>query len=97
MDYKWLTDLAKPFLELGTKLVLNNQEKKKLQGQANDARAIAELQRETAVAEERKIQALLNSKNQIPEEKKSNTGLYIGLGVGAVVLIGVTIFAFTRK
>jgi hypothetical protein len=31
------------------------------------------------------------------ETKSGNTALYIGLGVGAVVILGVVIFAVTRK
>lgn len=96
-SYSWLKDLAKPFLELGTKLVLDNQEKQKAKGVANDAKALAQLEYDKALAEERRTQALLGSKDKMPEEKKSNTGLYIGIGVGAVVLIGGIIFAVTRK
>jgi hypothetical protein len=32
-----------------------------------------------------------------PEAKKDNTALYIGLGVGGVAVLGVIIFAVTRK
>lgn len=78
-------------------LVISHQEKQKAKGVANDQKALAELQYNTALAEERRIQALLDSKSKTPEEKKNNTGLYIGLGVGAVVLIGGIIFAVTRK
>lgn len=97
----YLGDLGKQLLPsllaFGTGMITNIQLVKKAKGEANDAKALAELQYNTALAEERRVQALLGSKKDIPEEKKSNTGLYIGLGVGAVVLIGGIIFAVTRK
>lgn len=88
-----IPDVAKVF----GGIVIGHQEKQKAKGVANDAKALAQLEYDKALAEERRTQALLGSKKDIPEEKKSNTGLYIGLGVGAVVLIGGIIFAVTRK
>jgi len=76
--------------------VVSNQERQKAKGEANDAKAVADLQYQTALAQERAL-ALQNQVKTNQPAPKSNTALYIGLGVGAVVLIGVVIFAFRRK
>lgn len=89
-------DLIPAFVGLGGKLVADNQLKQQAKGQANDAKAIADLQYKTALANQQAIE-LQNRGGTTAEKPKSNTALYIGLGVGGVVLIGVVIFAVTRK
>lgn len=74
-----------------------------------DQRAIAEANAQAAIAnaqsqtesirgqlalEELRLNSL---KAQVPPPAKNNTLLYVGLGVGAVVLIGGLIFAITKK
>lgn len=81
---------------VGTGLIVNNQNVQQAKGQANDAKALAELQYQTALANQKAIQ-LQNQGSVASEKPKSNTALYIGLGIGGVALIGVVIFAVTRK
>lgn len=75
----------------------SNQAKQNLKGQAN----IVAQQGQSALAieQERTRQALIGleaSKNQ-GAGAGGNTALYIGLGVVGVVVLGVVIFAVTRK
>jgi ribosomal protein S11 len=65
--------------------------------QANDAKAVAELQYQTALATERAKALESQGGGKTTEKPKSNTALYIGLGVGGLVLIGAVVFAVTRK
>jgi hypothetical protein len=39
----------------------------------------------------------MQQSSQPPTKEKSNLPLYIGLGVGGVVVLGVVIFAVTRN
>jgi len=100
MDYTFLKDLGKAVLPtlvgFGTGLIANNQVKQQAKGDAQKAKEIADLQYQTALANQRAIE-LQNKGGGTAEKPKSNTALYIGLGVGGVVLIGVVIFAVTRK
>ena len=72
-------------------------------GRANDTKE--ELQLKLKIAQENtKAQqfqnnlALAQLKNlENPTSQNSNTALYIGLGVGGVVLIGLIVFAVSRK
>jgi hypothetical protein len=100
MAYEFIKDLSKAILPsllgLGTGLIANNQVKQQAKGQAKEANDLAEKQYQIALANQRTAE--LQSKGGGTAEKpKSNTALYIGLGVGGVVLIGVVIFAVTRK
>jgi hypothetical protein len=98
----WSSDafgsILKSVIGLGTGLILNNQNVKLAEGQANDAKALTELQYQTALTNAQAV-ALANQANANKNEPppKSNTALYIGLGVGGVALIGIVIFAVTRK
>ena len=84
-------------LGLGTGLIVNNQVKQNAKGQANDAKKLAELQ--LKAQQEAKETALLQLKAQQSgnQNKESNTGLYIGLGVGGVLILGLVVFLVVKK
>lgn len=89
--------LASGVLTLGTTLIINNQNVKNAQGQANSTQQA--LDKELAIAQQNtlNIKLMQQAGKAPPEEEKSNLPLYIGLGVGGVVILGVVIFAVTRK
>lgn len=74
--------------------ISSNQQKQLLKGQAN----ISALQGENALAVERERtkQAELMLQAQQPKQG-GNTTLYIALGVGGVLVLGLVIFAVTRN
>jgi hypothetical protein len=81
---------------VGVGAYANNQLKQQAKGDAQRANDLAEKQYQTALANQRAAE-LQNRGGGTVEKPKSNTALYVGLGVGGVVLIGVVIFAVTRK
>lgn len=101
MAYDWLKDIGKSLagslVALAPQLIMNNQNVKNAQGQANDASRLAEIQYQTALANAQAMALASQAGGKTPEAPKSNLPLYIGLGVGGVVLLGVIIFAVTRK
>ena len=88
-----LGSILPSLIGLGTGLIANHQNVQKAKGIANDAKGLAEL--EFKLAEENR--KALEIANELKVNSKSNLPLYIGLGVGGVVIIGVVIFAVTRK
>lgn len=81
-------------LDLGGGLIMSNQQKQALNQQAQieadkakNQLAIAQLQLESA-----RIQA-----QGAGAGASGNTMLYVGLGIGAVVILGAVIFAVTKK
>ncbi len=81
-------------LTLGTGLVASNQQKQLLNQQAQieaekakNQLALAQLQLEASRAQASGAGA----------KSSGNTMLYVGLGIGAVVILGVVVFAVTRK
>jgi hypothetical protein len=90
--------LAGGVLTLGTSLIINNQNVQNAKGQANATQQA--LDKEYAIAQQNAINIKLMQqagKDSPEKEEKSNLPLYIGLGVGGVVIFGVVIFAVTRK
>lgn len=81
-------------LNLGTGLIASNQQKQLLNQQAQieadkakNQLAIAQLQLEATRAQAQSVGA----------KSSGNTMLYVGLGIGAVVILGVVIFAVTKS
>jgi uncharacterized protein YllA (UPF0747 family) len=82
---------------VGGGLIMNNQAVKNAQGQANAQQDALNKQYAIALQNEKNIKAMQQAGNATPDKEKSNTALYIGLGVGGVVILGVVIFAVTRR
>lgn len=81
-------------LGLSTSLVTTNQQKQLLNQQAQieadkakNQLAIAQLQLEASRSQAQNVGA----------KSGGNTMLYVGLGIGAVVILGVVIFSVTRS
>jgi hypothetical protein len=82
-------------LSFGVSAFSSNQERQNLKAQAN----IVAKQGQSAldVEKERTKQAQLALEASKAGGKSGSTALYIGLGIGAVVILGIVIFAITRK
>jgi hypothetical protein len=100
MAFDWgglLKEIAPSVIGLGTGLIMNNQAVKKAQGEANFISAESDKAYATAMQQAENLKLLKEAGKAPPKEEKSKLPLYIGLGVGGVVVIGVVIFAVTRK
>jgi hypothetical protein len=82
---------------IGSNLLQSKQQQDLIRQQAN-AQAQG-LDRQLAIEQERTKQAQLGMQNLTSglSGAGGNTMLYVGLGIGAVVILGVVIFAVTRK
>lgn len=80
--------------ELGTGLILSNQQKQLMQGQAREQANLVDKQIELEKLKLASSQANLDNQKA---GASGNTMLYVGLGIGAVVILGVVIFAVTKK
>lgn len=89
--------IAPALVTFGTGLVLNNQAKKKAQGEANFIREESDKAYAIAMQQAQNLKDLKQVGKAPPEKEKSKLPLYIGLGVGGVVVLGVIIFAVTRN
>ena len=87
--------VAPSLIGLGTGLIMNNQNVKNAKGEANSQKELLQLQLQNTKEQQ---QLLLQSQmGQTQPQTKSNLPLYIGLGVGGVLVLGVVIFVVTRK
>jgi hypothetical protein len=84
-------------LGLGTGLILSNQQKQNAKGQANDAKAIADAQVKAQELAYQTAQLQLQAQKGGASVPKSNTGLYIGLGIGGAVILGLVVFLAVKK
>jgi hypothetical protein len=84
-------------LGLGSGLILSNQQKQNAKGQANDAKAIADAQIKAQELAYQTAQLQLQAQQGAGTPTKSNTALYVGLGVGGVVILGLVVFLAVKK
>jgi hypothetical protein len=89
--------VAPALVGLGTGLIMNNQAVQSAKGQANAQQQALDAQYAIALQNQRNIQAMQQQAKAPVKEEKNNLPLYIGLGVGGVLVLGVVIFAVTRK
>ena len=98
MDWsKLISSIAPAFVGLGASLIMNNQAKKNAQGQANATQQALDTQYQIALQNQQNIKLMQQAGKEPPPKEKSNLPLYIGLGVGGVLVLGIIIFAVTRK
>ena len=100
MAWNWgqiIQSIAPALVGLGAGLVMNNQAKKNAQGQANATQQALDTQYQIALQNQQNIKLMQQAGQAPPEKEKSNLPLYIGLGVGGVLVLGIVIFAVTRK
>jgi hypothetical protein len=91
-------EIAPTVVKGGLDLFTMNQIRQDTYDKANEAKSIEELRKERAQIEKERLELeILANSGKPPEKTKNNTALYIGLGVGGVALIGILIFAVTRK
>jgi hypothetical protein len=88
--------VAPAVVGLGTGLIMNNQAVKNAQGQANAQQEALNAQYAVAQQNAKNIE-LMKQLGKEPPKEKSKLSLYIGLGVGGVLVVGVIIFAVTRN
>jgi hypothetical protein len=82
-------------LGLGAGLVQSNQQKKLAEQQAKTAKALAEAQLKAKELEYQTAQLQLQT--QKGSSVKSNTALYVGLGVGGVAILGLVVYLAVKK
>lgn len=81
---------------LGGGLIMSNQQKQNAKKQSNDAKKIAEAQIKAQELAYQTAQLQLQAQ-QGGGGAKSNTGLYVGLGIGGVVILGLVVFLAVKK
>jgi hypothetical protein len=100
MAWDWsgiVKSIAPALVGFGTSMVINNQNVKNAQGQANATQEALNTQYQIALQNQQNIKLMQQAGQAPPPQEKSNLHLYIGLGVGGVVILGVVIFAVTRR
>ncbi len=81
---------------LGTGLIINNQVKQDAKTEANNAQALADKQIQAQQLAYQTAQLQLQAQQKGGGEK-SNTGLYVGLGVGGALILGLVVFLAVKK
>jgi len=94
---KLLTAVLPGIITGGTALILNNQAVQKAKGEANLIKEESDKAYAIAMQQAQNLRDLKQINKASPEKEKSKLPLYIGLGVGGVVVLGVIIFAVTRN
>ena len=94
---KLLTATLPAIITGGTALILNNQAVQKAKGEANLIKEESDKAYAIAMQQAKNLRDLKQINKASPEKEKSKLPLYIGLGVGGVVVLGVIIFAVTRN
>jgi hypothetical protein len=100
MAWNWgaiVESVAPAIVGLGTGLIMNNQNVQNAQGQANATQQALNAQYQIALQNQQNIQLMQQAGQKAPAEKKNNTALYIGLGLGGMAIIGIIIFVAKRK
>jgi hypothetical protein len=78
-------------------LIAGKQQQDAIKAQANAQAKSAQAQLEIAKINQQTELAKLEALKQGGGSVKSNTGLYIGLGVGGVVILGLIVYLATKK
>jgi hypothetical protein len=94
---KLLNDILPDILGFGIGAINRNQIRKDAQGEANRIKEESDKAYAIAKQQAENLKLLKEAGKAPPKEEKSKLPLYIGLGVGGVVVLGVIIFAVTRK
>lgn len=98
MDWgKLISSIAPAIVGLGSGLIINNQNVKNAQGQANATQEALNTQYQIALQNQQNIKLMQQAGQAPPKKEKSKLPLYVGLGFGGVVILGIVIFAVTRK
>lgn len=82
---------------LGTGLIVNNQVKQNAKGDANNAQALADKQLQAQQLAYQTAQLQLQAQQGGGGTTKDNTALYVGLGVGGVVILGLVVYLAVKK
>lgn len=103
----WFGDFAKSsggsqalsgLLGLGGGLIMSNQQKQNAKKQGNDAKAIAQEQIKAQELAYKTAQLQLEAAQKgAGSGTKSNTGLYVGLGLGGAVILGLVVYLAVKK
>ena len=84
-------------LGLGAGLVASNQQKKLAEQQARTQKALAEAQIKSQELAYQTAQLQLQAQQAGVGGAKSNTNLYVGLGIGGVVILGLVVYLAVKK
>jgi hypothetical protein len=84
-------------LGLGVTAFTSNQQKQLLKGQANISSEANKTALEIEQEKTKQAQLTLDALDKQASKSGSNTLLYVGLGVGGFLILGVVIYAVTKK